>query len=300
MREQAARAEAERVAELVSGMQLLVDAALAHRTLDDILFDLVARVRAVLDADAATIYLAEDSTLVLAAASGGADAAQTAEPVPFGEGFAGRVAAEREPMLVQDPPPAELPYPALEALEIDSLIGLPLLAEGEVTGVLVVGARRAAPLLRRRREPAAPGGRPGRARHRPRARVRARAQDRRDAAAQPAAGPPAAAARACRWPPATCPPPPRPRSAATGTTCSRPRAAAVGLVMGDVAGKGLAAASMVGRLRSALRAYALEGHAAGARGGAAQPTGLDRGGRQPDGHPPVRGRRPRGRADPLG
>jgi anti-sigma regulatory factor (Ser/Thr protein kinase) len=32
-------------------------------------------------------------------------------------------------------------------------------------------------------------------------------------------------------------------------------------VMGDVAGKGLAAASMVGRLRSALRAYALEGHA---------------------------------------
>jgi anti-sigma regulatory factor (Ser/Thr protein kinase) len=30
--------------------------------------------------------------------------------------------------------------------------------------------------------------------------------------------------------------------------------------MGDVAGKGLGAASMVGRLRSALRAYALEGH----------------------------------------
>ncbi len=37
----------------------------------------------------------------------------------------------------------------------------------------------------------------------------------------------------------------------------------VGLVMSDVAGKGLKAASMVGRLRSALRAYALEGHDAG-------------------------------------
>jgi anti-sigma regulatory factor (Ser/Thr protein kinase) len=35
---------------------------------------------------------------------------------------------------------------------------------------------------------------------------------------------------------------------------------AVGLVMADVAGKGLAGASMVGRLRSAMRAYALEGH----------------------------------------
>jgi serine phosphatase RsbU (regulator of sigma subunit)/anti-sigma regulatory factor (Ser/Thr protein kinase) len=34
----------------------------------------------------------------------------------------------------------------------------------------------------------------------------------------------------------------------------------ISLVMGDVAGKGLAAASLVGRLRSALRAYALEGH----------------------------------------
>ena len=36
LRAQAARAEAERVAEMVSGMQLLVDAALAHRALDEI------------------------------------------------------------------------------------------------------------------------------------------------------------------------------------------------------------------------------------------------------------------------
>ena len=33
------------------------------------------------------------------------------------------------------------------------------------------------------------------------------------------------------------------------------------LVMGDVSGKGLAAASTLGALRSAIRAYALEGHA---------------------------------------
>ena len=72
LREQAARAEAERVAEMVSGMQMLVDAALAHRTLDDILTDLVARVRAVLDADAAAIFLAQEGEqLSLAAASGG-------------------------------------------------------------------------------------------------------------------------------------------------------------------------------------------------------------------------------------
>ena len=44
------RLTANRVAELVSGMQLLVDAALAHRTLDDILEDLIMRVRGVLQA----------------------------------------------------------------------------------------------------------------------------------------------------------------------------------------------------------------------------------------------------------
>ena len=50
----------------------------------------------------------------------------------------------------------------------------------------------------------------------------------------------------------------------------------VGLVMGDVAGKGLAAASMVGRLRSALRAYALEGHPPARVRGAAQPAASGR------------------------
>ena len=35
---------------------------------------------------------------------------------------------------------------------------------------------------------------------------------------------------------------------------------AVGLVMGDVAGRGVAAAAIMGRLRNALRAYALDGH----------------------------------------
>jgi PAS domain S-box-containing protein len=259
VREQAARAEAERVAEMVSGMQLLVDAALAHRTLDDILVDLVARVRAVLDADAAAIYLAADRTLELAAASGGATADQSSEPVPFGEGFAGRVAAGREPMLVQDPPAAELPYPALAQLEIDSLIGLPLLAEGEVTGVLVVGAatprhfgaddvnllrlaadrvalavdharvyqreHKIAETLQRSLLPDHLPRLPGlsvAARYLPAAAEAEVGGDWYDVLPTPSGG--------------------------------------VGLVMGDVAGKGLVAASMVGRLRSALRAYALEGH----------------------------------------
>ena len=259
LREQAARAEAERVAEMVSGMQLLVDAALAHRTLDDILFDLVARVRAVLDADAAAIYLAADRALSLAAASGGAPEERTSEAVPIGEGFVGRVAAGREPLLVQDPAPADLPYPALEALGIDSLIGLPLLAEGEVTGVLVVGA--AAPrhftaddvnLLRLAADRVAL------------AVDHARVYEREHRIAEtlqrsllPERLPQLPGLSiAARYLPAAA-------EAEVGgdwyDVLPTP-SGGVGLVMGDVAGKGLAAASMVGRLRSALRAYALEGH----------------------------------------
>ena len=60
LREQAARAQAERVAEIVGRMQALVDAALAQRSLAGILTDLVAQVREVLEAGAATIYLSDD------------------------------------------------------------------------------------------------------------------------------------------------------------------------------------------------------------------------------------------------
>src|SRR4029450_10439738 len=69
LREQAARAEAERAGDLVSGMQLFVDAALAHRPLGDIVSDLVTRVRTVLDADSATIFLADEQALRLAGAA---------------------------------------------------------------------------------------------------------------------------------------------------------------------------------------------------------------------------------------
>ena len=43
------------------------------------------------------------------------------------------------------------------------------------------------------------------------------------------------------------------------------------LVIGDVSGRGIAAASIMGRLRMAIRAYALEGHSPGVAVDAARP-----------------------------
>jgi PAS domain S-box-containing protein len=255
--EQAARAEAERVAEMLSGMQLLVDTALTHRSTSDIVADLVSRVTSVLGADAASIYLAEDGHLRLSGSSAGEIG--EAPPIPFGEGFAGRVAVTREPLLSHDPA-ADLEDPALRDVKLDSLVGVPLLAEEEVTGVLVVCT--AAPrtltaedmgMLRLAADRVALGI------------DRARVFEREHRIAEtlqrsllPDRLPdlPGLTVAARYLPAAT--------EAEVGgdwyDVIPIP-GGRVGMVMGDVAGKGLAAASMVGRLRSALRAYALEGHA---------------------------------------
>jgi PAS domain S-box-containing protein len=255
--EQAARAEAERVAEMVSGMQLVVDAALAHRTTHDILPDLVSRVRGVLGADGASIYLAEDDRLSLRAASGSTNG-RDEDALDFGEGFAGRVAAAREPLLSPDGQLADHGSPPANP-EDDSLVGVPLVAGDGVTGVLVVFA--AAPrrftsddlsLLRLAADRVALGI--------DRARVYER--EHRIAETLQRSLLPDQLPRlpgltvAARYLPAAA-------EAEVGgdwyDVIPMP-GGRVGLVMGDVAGKGLAAASMVGRLRSALRAYALEGH----------------------------------------
>jgi len=255
--EQAARAEAERIAEMLSGMQLLVDATLVHRSIGDMLSELVTRIRGVLQADAATIFLADEAQLQLSASSGGPPE-EPPDPIPFGEGFAGRVALTREAMVSHDAA-TDLEDPSLAGLGVDSLIGIPLLAEGEVTGVLVVCA--AAPrsfsgqdigLLRLAADRVAL------------AIDHARVYEREHRIAEtlqrsllPDRLPhlPGLAV-AARYLPAAS-------EAEVGGDWYDVMAipgGRVAVVMGDVAGKGLEAASMVGRLRSALRAYALEGH----------------------------------------
>ena len=63
--------------------------------------------------------------------------------------------------------------------------------------------------------------------------------------------------------------------AATGTTCSRSATARVAVAVGDVAGRGLQAATVMGQLRSALRAYARRPDArrGGRRGWTSSSTG---------------------------
>ena len=254
-REQAARQEAEHMAEMVQGLQMLLDAALAHGRLEQILELLIPRLCEVLSAEAAAIFLTEDGTgdLVLRASTDGVPAERV---VARDQHVAARVADSRAPLLVHDPPDDDLSASAMRGM--GSVISVPLTAGEDVTGVIQVGVppprrfdddnllllglaadrvalaidhslvfereHRIAETLQRSllpdRLPVLPGLEVA-ARYIPAASEAEVGGDWYDVI-------PIDASR-------------------------------VGLVMGDVAGKGLAAASMVGRLGSAMRAYALEG-----------------------------------------
>ena|GEM_PF-966615 len=255
--EQAAREEAEQMAGIVHGLQMLLDVALAHSRLDDMLDALLPRVCEVVEAEAAAVLLTEEDGSLTLQASMFAPVGEEPLRIAPGEGLAGRVVRDRQPLLVQDPDPSEVADPALHG--VHSILSVPLLVGSRVTGVLQVGVpaprrfsdddilllglaadrvalavdhlriyereHRIAETLQRsllpERLPRLPGLAVA-ARYRPAASESEVGGDWYDVIAMPGGR--------------------------------------VGLVMGDVAGKGLAAASMVGRLRSAMRAYALDGH----------------------------------------
>jgi PAS domain S-box-containing protein len=126
------RAEEER-----SHVHAITHAALARLSLDDLLRELLGRIRGILAADTAVILLLEGDALVTRAAEG-LDVEQAIR-IPLGSGFAGRIAAAGQPAAVEDVSQAELVSPALRRSGVRSLLGAPLMVEGRVIGVLHVG-----------------------------------------------------------------------------------------------------------------------------------------------------------------
>ncbi len=140
-RERAARAAAEVTATTLARLQAVTDAALAHLALADLLNELLARLREVIHADTAAVLLLddEDHTLVVRAAKGLEGEVEQGVRIPIGRGFAGRVAAERRPISVDDITDVEVLSPILRGRGVRSLLGAPLLVEGRIVGVVHVG-----------------------------------------------------------------------------------------------------------------------------------------------------------------
>ena len=133
------RAAAERELALrTRKLQRVTDAALSTLSLEHLLPELVCRVCDALAVDNAAVLLVDQTgTLELRAAEG--VQAGTSVRLAIGEGFAGRVAAQRAPLAIRGEGLEIIINPALRALR--SLLGVPLLANDRVIGVLHVGTR---------------------------------------------------------------------------------------------------------------------------------------------------------------
>jgi signal transduction histidine kinase len=128
-------------AERLRRLQLVTDAALAHLDLEELLAELLTRIRDALETDTAAIFLLDRARgeLVARSAVGLEDAVEQGLRTALGEGFAGRVAAERRPIVLDDVDRADDVSPILREKGVKSLLGVPLVFANEVLGVLHVG-----------------------------------------------------------------------------------------------------------------------------------------------------------------
>ncbi len=135
---------AEEAIARLSDVQRVTESALAHLDLEDLLNELLERVVDILSVDTSAILLVEDDgrTLAARAAKGLEEEVERGFRLPIGRGFAGRVAATRQPVVIADLSNSELQpvNPLFGERKVRSLLGVPLVIEGHVIGVLHVGS----------------------------------------------------------------------------------------------------------------------------------------------------------------
>jgi phosphoserine phosphatase RsbU/P len=133
--------EENRDGERLRRLESVTDATLSRLDASDMLDELLDRVRDLLDADTAAILLLDDHSrqLVATAAKGLEDEVRQGFRVSIGRGFAGRVAETRGPIVIPEVTPDDVVNPILLEKGIRSLLGVPIFAAGEVVGVLHIG-----------------------------------------------------------------------------------------------------------------------------------------------------------------
>ena len=243
----------------------LSEPALAELPLEALLGELLDRTKEILSVDTVAVLLLdeEQQELVARAARGIEEEVERGVRIPVAGGFAGRIAAERTPIFIADVDHAEVLNPILRDKGIRSLLGAPLIVDGKAIGVLHVGtlqpreftnddaallqvvAARAAPAIERARL------------------YEALDREHRSAVALQRSLLPEGLPElvgvdvAARYLPA------RDEVGGDWYDVIDLPGGLVGLAIGDVAGHGVRAAALMGQLRVALRAYALDGYSPG-------------------------------------
>jgi serine phosphatase RsbU (regulator of sigma subunit)/anti-sigma regulatory factor (Ser/Thr protein kinase) len=246
-------------------VQKVTESALAYLDLDDLLRELLDRVTDILDTDTAAVLLLEEGgrTLAARAAKGLEEEVERGFQLPIGRGFAGRVAFAREPMVIEDLEESAIQpvNPLFREKGVRSLLGVPLMVEAEVIGVLHVGS-----LTQREFQESdiellqLVADRVALSIEHSRLLVQGQIAETLQRSLLPQSLPQVPGLRmAARYLPAAD------ESAVGGDWYDVIELGGqrIGFVIGDVAGHGMAAATFMGQLRSAIRAYALDSEGPG-------------------------------------
>jgi signal transduction histidine kinase len=131
--------EAERAArERIENVQAVTDAALAHLEIDELLHVLLLRIRSILHAHTCAVLLLDEESQELVARAALGIEEEVGVRIPLGAGFAGKVAAEARPMVI-DVNEYEVYNPILRQKHLRSMLGVPLIVRRVSLGVLHVG-----------------------------------------------------------------------------------------------------------------------------------------------------------------
>jgi sigma-B regulation protein RsbU (phosphoserine phosphatase) len=237
-------------------LRALTDTSLTQLDVEDLLGELLERVREILDVDTAAVLLLDErrEALVATVACGIEDEVRLGVRVPIGRGFAGRIAASRQPVRLDRVDETTVENPILWEKGIKVMLGVPLVSGEDLLGVVHVGRLDQRPFTEDDIELLQVVA----------DRIAAGVQTQRLAIERAATGLLERSLLPTKLP--TC----------AGLTFATRYVAAEGLtvggdwydlftlpsgqlwiVVGDVAGHGLHAAVVMGRIRSALRAYTL-------------------------------------------
>jgi serine phosphatase RsbU (regulator of sigma subunit) len=121
---------------------LITDAALSRLDEPELLAELLDRTREALRADTAAALMLDFSSgqLIATATAGLEEEVAQGVRIPVGRGFAGRIAAEHRPVVLDRVDHTTVLNPILLAKGIQSMMGVPMVAGGRVIGVLHVGS----------------------------------------------------------------------------------------------------------------------------------------------------------------
>jgi len=136
-----ARGAGRSAEERLRWLEAVSEAGLAELTVDRLLDELLEKVRDLMAVDTAAVLLLDPSHefLIATVARGIEEEVHQGVRIPLGRGFAGRIAGERHWVAIPQVNHDNVLNPILREKGIVSLLGVPLIAAGDLLGVLHVG-----------------------------------------------------------------------------------------------------------------------------------------------------------------